>query len=163
MEKNTVIPRGYRNNNPLNIRRSRGDNYHWRGMRAPDESTDKEFVQFLTMAYGFRAAFCVLRTYIGVHRIKTIPEIIRRWAPDGDGNNSARYTRHVLEISGLRRDYPMDWEYKEHMVRLVYAMATVENGKAPDAYKADIEEGWEMFIKDKAAWARTKGEKEGEL
>ena len=76
----TQIPRGIRNNNPLNIRRSKAD---WQGLVAP--STDKEltsgrlgsgsadskqasvcthydaeFCQFENMFYGFRAAFKLL-------------------------------------------------------------------------------------------------------
>ena len=44
-------PRGIRNNNPLNIRRT---NTVWQGMK--EELTDKEFVEFISMAYGYRAA-----------------------------------------------------------------------------------------------------------
>ena len=52
---NTKV-RGYRNNNPLNIRIS-GNN--WIGEIKP--SGDKSFCQFETMAYGFRAAMCCIR------------------------------------------------------------------------------------------------------
>ena len=44
--------RGLRNNNPLNIRCSAD---RWQGMATTQ--TDKSFVQFETMGYGYRAAW----------------------------------------------------------------------------------------------------------
>ena len=55
-----MLPRGIRNNNPLNIRRSKDQ---WKGLRA--QQTDSQFCQFETLEYGWRAAFYLLtRTYI---------------------------------------------------------------------------------------------------
>ena len=51
-------PRGIRNNNPLNIRHSADQ---WQG--ACEEQKDKSFVQFKTMAYGYRAAWKTLQSY----------------------------------------------------------------------------------------------------
>ena len=45
------LSRGLRNNNPLNIRHSADK---WEGTRIVQ--TDKSFVQFTSMAYGYRAA-----------------------------------------------------------------------------------------------------------
>ena len=50
--------RGLRNNNPLNIRRTAD---RWQGAAATQ--TDKSFVQFSTMAYGYRAAWKILDNY----------------------------------------------------------------------------------------------------
>ena len=44
--------RGMRNNNPLNIRHGRSQ---WLGMA--DYQSDKEFVTFRTLAYGYHLAF----------------------------------------------------------------------------------------------------------
>ena len=52
------MTRGLRNNNPLNIRHTAD---RWKG--ACIHQTDKSFVQFETMAYGYRAAWKVLDTY----------------------------------------------------------------------------------------------------
>ena len=52
------MTRGMRNNNPLNIRHSAD---HWQGAAA--EQQDKSFVQFESMAYGYRAAWKVLDSY----------------------------------------------------------------------------------------------------
>ena len=51
------MKRGIRNNNPLNIRRSAT---RWQGAR--EEQKDKSFVQFKSMAYGYRAAWKILQT-----------------------------------------------------------------------------------------------------
>ena len=52
------MTKGERNNIPLNIRHSADQ---WQG--AAVEQTDKSFVQFTTMAYGYRAAWKVLQSY----------------------------------------------------------------------------------------------------
>jgi hypothetical protein len=49
------LPRGIRNNNPLNIRRSKDK---WKGMRAVH--SDAQFVQFESLEWGWRAAFRLL-------------------------------------------------------------------------------------------------------
>ena len=56
--KSKMKSRGIRNNNPLNIRRSTD---RWEGARI--EQTDKAFVQFTSMAYGYRAAWKTLESY----------------------------------------------------------------------------------------------------
>ena len=70
-------PRGIRNNNPLNIRRS-GDK--WQGLKTLQE--DRDFFQFETIELGWRAAFVILcKTYYGKYKLKTIRGIVSRWAP----------------------------------------------------------------------------------
>lgn len=81
--------RGIRNCNPANIRRGQ----LWKGMR--DHQTDKRFVQFKTMRWGIRAMLIVLRTYVLRHGLRTVPQIIRRWAPPEDGNNTKDYIDKV--------------------------------------------------------------------
>ena len=53
------ISRGYRNNNPLNIRRCAKN--RWVGLA--EVQGDGEFCVFRSMVYGVRAAFVLLRTY----------------------------------------------------------------------------------------------------
>ena len=68
--------RGIRNNNPLNIRHSAD---RWQGVR--QEQTDKSFVQFKSMAYGYRAAWKTLQSYYNRFRAQgkefTVRNIIR--------------------------------------------------------------------------------------
>ena len=79
------MTRGERNNNPLNIRRSKAQ---WLGMR--DFPTDKQFCEFQNITWGFRAAFMLLSTYYLKHKCCTIRQVITRWAPPSE-NNTANY------------------------------------------------------------------------
>ncbi len=122
--------RGYRNNNPLNIRINNYNN--WKGEIKP--STDGSFCQFQTMAYGFRAAMVTIRTYIRKHNCKTIQEIINRWAPWSDGNNPTNYAKRV--IARFPDDFPnvnveIDPTNMSQMTKLVFGMAIVENIDEP--------------------------------
>ena len=82
-----MLPRGIRNNNPLNIRRTAKD--QWKGLRA--HQTDSAFCQFERLEYGWRAAFYLLtRTYYHKYRLFTIRGIISRWAPPNE-NLTATY------------------------------------------------------------------------
>ena len=94
------MKRGIRNNNPLNIRHSAD---RWEGMRM--EQTDKSFVQFQSMAYGYRAAWKVLESYWKHFRqqrtVFTVKSIISRWAPPSE-NATESYIRTVLILSGIR-------------------------------------------------------------
>lgn len=121
--------RGYRNNNPLNIRLSSNN---WKGEIKP--SADKSFCQFQTMAYGFRAAMVCIRTYITKHNCNTLQEIINRWAPWTDGNNPLNYAKKVMNTfpdTFPDKDTVIDYHNQNQMTKLVYAMAIVENGSDP--------------------------------
>ena len=60
------IPRGIRNNNPLNIRRTGKD--QWKGLSKTQ--SDRSFCQFETLEWGWRAAFYLLtRTYYHKYRL----------------------------------------------------------------------------------------------
>lgn len=76
------MTRGERNCNPLNIRRSEGT--RWLGQCT--KQWDREFVQFQSMLFGFRAAFRILRTYFKVQGLDTLHDIIYRWAPPEDNS-----------------------------------------------------------------------------
>lgn len=115
-------PRGIRNNNPLNIRRSVSK---WRGKI--QNPTDPEFEQFATLEYGLRAAFIILQTYIKRYRISTPAAIIARWAPATE-NNTQKYIAYVSEISKLGPNERLDISQKNALCRLVYAMARYECG-----------------------------------
>ena len=129
--------RGYRNNNPCNIRISTDK---FQGEIQP--SADKEFKQFETMAYGYRAAFRILRTYINNYKCDTIRKIISRWAPKSE-NHTENYIRVVSERSGIPADDPVYADNREMMVRIVAAMSFVENGR--EAEMADVIRGWELL------------------
>lgn len=129
--------RGYRNNNPCNIRISTDV---FQGEVRP--SGDKAFKQFETMAYGYRAAFRILRTYINNYKCDTIRKIISRWAPKNE-NHTENYIKIVSERSGIPENDPVYADNREMMVRIVAAMSYVENGR--EAEMADVVRGWELL------------------
>ena len=114
------MTRGERNNNPLNIRRVVGTN--WKGeIVAPIE--DKQFVQFASLSWGLRAAFCILRTYRDKYQAVCIEDIITRWAPPTE-NDTRKYICNVCRLTGFggkERLTEKDWP------RLVGAMAFIES------------------------------------
>ena len=117
------MTRGERNNNPLNIRRSAGT--HWLGEAA--RQRDREFVQFRCLLFGLRAAFRVMRSYLTVHGLCTLRQVIYRWAPPEDGNATETYVAVVSERSGVRAGELLEWTDEARLVAVVRAMAWVES------------------------------------
>lgn len=122
MNNNTNLPRGYRNNNPLNIRLYSSNK--WLGKVYTN--TDGEFEQFKSMEYGYRAALQLIRKYIS-SGYNTVSSIISRWAPTTE-NNTQRYIERVCRTTGFTPGTIIGAYNKEQMCSLVYAMAIVENG-----------------------------------
>ena len=124
------MSRGIRNNNPLNIRRTAT---RWQG--ACEEQKDKSFVQFKSMAYGYRAAWKILQSYYGHFCRKeepfTVRNIIGRWAPPVE-NDTEAYIRNVLVLGGLGGKEkllpPSNVSSYGRLSRLVSAMTCVECG-----------------------------------
>jgi len=133
--------RGLRNNNPLNIRLSvetfQGEIY---------PSADKSFKQFQTAAYGYRAAFVILGTYLG-RGLNTIEKIVQAWAPESE-NNTKAYVEQVEKRSLVKRDKVLTANDGEDYVKIVIAMSRVENGIA--ANPADVRSGFNMQHKLKS-------------
>lgn len=116
------LPRGIRNNNPLNIRRGS----HWLGLS--ESQNDPEFCQFNTMTFGVRAAFRLLRTYILDRKWNTIRMIISHWAPAAE-NDTERYINEVCRLTGLADNYVISYYDREVMTSIFNAMCQVENGQ----------------------------------
>ena len=135
-------PRGIRNNNPLNIRLSKDK---WQGQINPSGNAnvndndnnsslkgESDFCQFYTMEYGWRAAFVILcKTYYGKYKLRTIRDIVSRWAPPKE-NNTPAYIRHVSDYTGIAPNKVLGSPQENPTLWLLigYAMAVVENGKA---------------------------------
>lgn len=147
--------RGIRNNNPLNIRHSADK---WQGART--EQTDKAFVQFVSMAYGYRAAWKVLDNYCLTfkrdRKVFNVRNIISRWAPPVE-NDTEAYVRAVVALSGLGGNENMPrpkhyWNFGEveKLVSLIAAMTCVENGiKMEQVDRAAIWEGYDLAFPSK--------------
>lgn len=134
MEKKT-LPRGIRNNNPLNIRIGN----KWMG--EVENPTDKEFEQFVSMDYGLRAGFILLRRYINRYHLNTVHDIISRWAPPTE-NNTTNYCCLVAARMNIGVLDVLKYNDEETMVQLVSAMCYVECGCEID--KEQIREGYKL-------------------
>lgn len=121
----STIPRGIRNNNPLNIRIGNT----WLG--ETKEPTDSEFEQFISVKYGLRAAFCILRRYIRRYHRDTIRKIVSSWAPASE-NDTEKYISFVAHTMMITADDTIRYEDEEKMCRLVQAMARMECGQTLD-------------------------------
>lgn len=126
MEKsiNKKVVRCIRNNNPLNIRRS---TEKWIGLC--EKQTDKDFCQFKTMEYGWRAAFRLLTTYYEKYECNTIKKLITRWAPPCE-NPTAAYIQYVETSTDIRRDFHL-WHPKDDTTKwmaIAIAMFEYESG-----------------------------------
>jgi len=163
-----MLPRGIRNNNPLNIRRSKDQ---WKGLRAQQTDAsltsgrlssrsadskqasvcshyDAEFCQFESLEYGWRAAFYLLtRTYYHQYRLFTIRAIINRWAPPRE-NLTSTYIANVSRLTGIPPDEPIGIpsDQPERWMAVGIAMAIQENGlikreQSELAHSAEREDG----------------------
>ena len=136
------VTRGIRNNNPLNIRKVPGT--HWRGEVLPQRGSvegagDRLFVQFESLEYGIRAAFCILETYRRKYKAVCIEDIINRWAPPSE-NDTEKYIKNVClwtGLGGLQRLTEEDWP------KLVLAMARQECGALLS--EEIINRGYELY------------------
>lgn len=124
--------RGIRNNNPANIRRG----CNWKGLIR--QQKDREFCQFVTMTWGVRALLVTLRTYVVKHHLHTVREIITRWAPPSDGNNTEAYIKFVereinklyvpISLSLQEYDFYREYQHKECVLFIMArAMCKIES------------------------------------
>lgn len=130
------MSRGIDNCNPGNIRRSR---VRYCGERHP--STDAQFKQFESMAWGYRAMFVLLDAYHKRYGLSTLREMITRYAPPEE-NHTALYIAVVSDLTGIHPDEALDTRDRKVMVPIVAAMSKVENGTPAD--RSEVEAGWNL-------------------
>lgn len=118
-------PRGIRNNNPGNLRRGKD---RWQGLTDPQ--TDSAYCTFKSPVYGIRALARTLVAYQVVHNLRTVREIIERWAPASE-NNTVAYIRAVMETTGFLPDQQLDMHFYGDLKPLVLAIIKQENGQQP--------------------------------
>lgn len=124
----SMAARGLRNNNPGNIRESANDKTQWVGERATDD--DPAFEEFIEASDGIRALAVILRNYQRTRGLKTITQLIHRWAPSNE-NDTAAYVNAVSKSMGVAPDHPLDLSRKATMAPLVKAIIQHENGTQP--------------------------------
>lgn len=135
--ENNKLPRGLRNNNPGNIRITKDK---WQGLRK--EQTDKEFFQFESIDYGYRALLRTLQNYRKRHNCQTIADFINRWAPPVE-NNTNSYIISVCSQMGVPSSFMPDIYHKDTMCAFAAAISRVENGR--NAKMEDVRKGWDLL------------------
>ena len=119
-----MAARGIRNNNPGNIRHGE----KWEGLS--DKQTDSSFCIFKTPEYGIRAMAKILLNYQKKYGLKTIKQIISRWAPPNE-NNTQSYIKSVSLSVGVDSEEEINLNNKNIMVPLIKAIIKHENGEQP--------------------------------
>lgn len=120
-----------------------------------EQEEEKEFVCFLTLSMGYRAAWILLRNYhqrlLNEGKSYTLGNIIERWAPPEDGNDSKAYVRSVLrlcagKVAGRQPlPLPNTPDGKPIFTEIMAAMTCVENGISMDQVdRGSIEKGWQL-------------------
>lgn len=132
------LPRGLRNNNAGNIRKS---STRYLGEVRP--SSDKAFKQFETRGWGYRAIFVLLESY-SKRGFKSLRQMINRYAPPSE-NHTEIYLKHVCECAMTGADAPLDITDKNTMVLVVAAISKMENGYP--AVMDEVLEGWDLYQK----------------
>ena len=119
-------PRGVRNNNPGNLDRTATV---WRGedRSAAALASEKRFCVFETPQAGFRALAKTLLTYQDKHGLRTVREIINRWAPPVENNTESYITQVAREVGVGSREI-LSLKKQVPLQRLVTAIARHENG-----------------------------------
>lgn len=118
-------PRGIRNHNPGNLRRSKDP---WQGL-APTQP-DPEFFTFKDPIYGIRALARTLITYQDKYGLRTITAIIERWAPASE-NDTAVYIAAVVRRTRIGAQTALHLHRYEDLRPLVEAIIWQENGTQP--------------------------------
>ncbi|ECG7493564.1 hypothetical protein FK561_00915 [Salmonella enterica] len=116
--------RGVRNNNPGNLVAS---NQGWDG----ELTSDGKFSRFDTPEHGIRALAKNMRTYQNRHDLNTVSQMISKFAPPEDHNDTATYIKAVSGMMGVDPEQHIDTSDAGTLTKLVNSIITVENGSNP--------------------------------
>lgn len=94
------------------------------------------------MAYGYRALIKLLQNYRKLYNLKTVAEMINRWAPEHE-NNTSGYISRVCREMQVPSTYVPDINDKDSMCAFAAAISQVENGVP--AVMNDVRKGWELL------------------
>jgi len=124
-------PRGIRNANPGNIRLCKPA---WLGQKTAQ--LDKDFSEFTDPVFGLRALMRLLIVYQFKYGLKTVEQIINRFAPPHE-NATDNYIFFVAKALKVKRTDEIDLSDKSRLMSLAAAIVRRENGPAPDSRPRD--------------------------
>lgn len=120
------IPRGFRNKNPGNL--------NFAGQAGATLETgvaNPRFAKFNTMEEGVAALGRQLKLYES-RGINTIREIVNKYAPASDNNDTAAYMKHLSKATGAGIDQPLNLSDSEQLVALTKGIIKRESGGLPE-------------------------------
>lgn len=104
-------------NNPGNLR-------SWKGY-----PTEHGFAKFPSADVGIRAMGAQLRLYGSRDHLDTLRQIISKYAPESDHNDTDAYVRDVSSKTGFKPDQRLNLNDKSQLAALIAAMTKHENRK----------------------------------
>lgn len=114
--------RGLRNNNPGNIRRTSD---RWQGLASVQ--SDDAFFTFTDMRYGVRAALIIFRNYVSRYGLRTIGDLVNRWAPPSE-NDTQAYIASVASRVGIDAAAPINLQDGDTAYEFLRGIFRHENG-----------------------------------
>lgn len=121
-----LSPRPLRLNNPMAIKEFHSRYIDWVGEHPED--LDPTLEEFTRPEFGYRAGGRILDIYWRDHDIRTVREMLTRYAP-GVENDTDSYIAHVSEILEVHPDTELDLEARK--LEIVKAITKHENGFIP--------------------------------
>lgn len=119
-----MTTRGVLCNNPMNLMMSEK---LWQGEVRPTLDPQERLCTFDSMENGVRGGVKTLMTYYRVHGLKTVSQMIHRYAPPVE-NNTCAYTDAVCEKMGVQPDELLHMEDRKTVEDLVGAIIHHEQG-----------------------------------
>lgn len=124
-------PRGIRNNNPGNIRKGAP----WQGLKRKEDreglqAKESAFCVFASPEWGIRALAKLLLTYQTRHGLRTVRQMIGRWAPPHENNTNA-YVAGVARSVGVAADAMISMQDYRTALAMTKAIIRHENGMMP--------------------------------
>ncbi len=117
------LPRGFRNNNPLNLVRT---TIKWQGKVPHSVSTDKQFEQYVTMEDGLRAGMIDILGDISEGK-NTLRKLIYEFAPPHE-NATENYIKAVAKALNMSADAVLRLNQSQFRT-MIEAMVRVENAR----------------------------------
>lgn len=116
----STVDRGFRNNNPGNIKPTSDTEFN--GQTGRDA---QGFGIFSSMEYGIRAIAVILKNYENRDGLNTVREMITRWST----TDQSAYVADVSAYVGVGPDDPIDVNDPATLEAMIQGIITQENGQ----------------------------------
>ncbi|RVT90708.1 structural protein [Rhodovarius crocodyli] len=133
--------RGYRNNNPTNLRYIADPKRRWNGQ---DPVSADGYGRYSSLALGMRAGVGQLVVNQTRNGLDTVWKQINSWAPQSDGNDPVAYSARVAAALGVGIHDKIDVRPYRVMKVMLRAIIEVELGGMPYT-QAEMDEGMALY------------------